>query len=62
MSKVCLQLRISRLADDVEHSIRSLPPTDPLKDWFFVEIDGLKTKNLCEHASLDEENSRLRGL
>ena len=62
MSKVCLQQQISRLADDVEHSIRSLPPIDPLKDWFFMEIDALKTKDFSEHASLEEENSRLRGL
>ena len=62
MSKVCLQQQISRLADVVEHSIRSLPPIDPLKDWFFVEIDALKTKDFSENASLEEENSRLRGL
>lgn len=62
MSKVCLQQQISRLADVVEHSIRSLPPIDPLKDWFFVEIDALKTKDFGENAALEEENSRLRGL
>ena len=62
MSKVCLQQQISRLADDVEHSIQSLPPIDPLKDWFFIEIDSLKTEDLSESACLEEENSRLRGL
>ena len=62
MSKVCLQQQILRLVDDVEHSIQSLPPIDPLKDWFFIEIDSLKTEDLSESACLEEENSRLRGL
>lgn len=62
MSKVCLQQQILRLVDDVEHSIQSLPPSDPLKDWFFIEIDLLKTEDLSESACLEEENSRLRGL
>ncbi len=62
MNKLCLQQQVSRLADGVEHSIRSLPPMDPLKDWFFIELDAVKTRDSSENVSLDEENSRLRGL
>ncbi|MEO8269363.1 MAG: class I SAM-dependent methyltransferase [Aureliella sp.] len=57
-----MQQQITRLADDVEHLIQSLPPMDPLEDWFFMELNALKTQAAVENASLDEENSRLRGL
>ncbi|MEO8271176.1 MAG: hypothetical protein ABI557_15750, partial [Aureliella sp.] len=62
MSKICLQQQVIRGANDVEQLLGQLPPNDPLKDWFFRELDALKTQDSGEDASLDEENSRLRGL
>lgn len=62
MSKVCLQQQLTCQANEVELLIKELPPNDPMKDWYFFELDSLTTGKLAENRSLDEENARLRGL
>ena len=62
MSKVCLKQQLTFHKNEVERLIEELPSNDPMKDWFFVELDALTTAEPLESLSLDEENSRLRGL
>lgn len=62
MNKVCLKQQLTCHTKEVDQLIKELPPNDPVKDWFFVELDALTTAELAETLSLDEENSRLRGL
>lgn len=62
MNKVCLKQQLTFHTKEVDQLIKELLPNDPMKDWFFVELDALTTGELAETLSLDEENSRLRGL
>jgi len=62
MNKVCLQQQLTCQANEVEQLIKELLPNDPMKDWYFFELDTLTTGELAETRSLEEENSRLRGL
>ena len=62
MSKVCLKQQLTYHTKEIDQLIKELPPNDPVKDWFFVELDALTTGELAETLSLDEENSRLRAL
>ncbi len=48
MSKVCLQQQVTRVAGEVERLIEELPPHDPLRDWFFVELDALTPSQLAK--------------
>ncbi len=62
MREVCLKQQLVCHAIEVEQLIEELPPSDPMKDWFFVELDALMTGVLAEILSLDEANSRLHAL
>ncbi len=62
MSKICLKQQLTCQAEAVEQSIQNLPPNDPLKDWFFVELDALTSCEPSEALPLDETNCRLHGL
>ena len=62
MNNVSLKQQLTFHTKEVDRLIKELPPNDPVKDWFFVELDALTTGELAETLSLDEENSRLRGL
>lgn len=62
MSKVSLKQQLSFQTKEVEQLIGELPPSDPVRDWFFAELDALTTGELAETLSLDEDNSRLHGL
>ena len=62
MSQVCLRKQLICHAKDIEHLIEELPTNDPVKDWFFVELDALTAGGFAETPSLDETNCRLRGL
>ena len=62
MSKVCLKQQFICHTKEVERLIGLLPPNDPVKDWLFYELDALANGELAETLSLDEVNSRLRGL
>ena len=62
MNNVSLKQQLTFHTKEVDRLIKELPPNDPVKDWFFVELDALTTEELAETLSLDEENSRLRGL
>ena len=62
MSNICLKHQLTCQARAVEQSIDALPLGDPIKDWFFVELDALTSADHASNLSLDEQNSRLRGL
>ncbi len=62
MKRICLRQQLTCHTNAIEKLIEKLSPNDPLKDWFFVELDALTTGELTETLSLDEDNSRLHGL
>ena len=62
MNRVCLKQQLVYHAIAVELLIEELPPSDPMKDWFFSELDALITGELAEILPLDEANSRLHAL
>jgi O-methyltransferase involved in polyketide biosynthesis len=62
MSQICLQQQVQRHAKEIDLLIRNLLPQDPMRDWFFVELDKLAHKDVSSHLSLEEQNSSLRAL
>ena len=62
MTQVSLKQQLVCHAIEVEQRIKELPPSDPMKDWFFVELDALMVRENAEILSLNEANSRLSAL
>ncbi len=62
MTQLCLKQQLACHVAEIEQLIDQLSLQDPVKDWFFIELDALSSWDHAASLSLDEQNCRLRGL
>ena len=62
MTQLCLKQQLACHAAEIEQLIDQFPLQNPVKDWFFIELDSLTSVDYASTLSLDEQNCRLRGL
>ena len=62
MPKLDIQKQAYQLTSKIRENVDQLPPTDPTKPWFSVELDKIAVTQPSGQHSLEENNARISAL